>query len=253
MNEPIFRKIVTPSLLSKAQLDHYLSEGYFPQGQSLCSETHITETELHSIDVRRVDCLRYAINQIQPHCSHQRILRKNKHFQVLIQPFKAVYWEYENLYWSYLEGIDFQPANSLYEILGINFDETSIFDVMELIVFHNDEPIGIALFYLGTNAAASITNFYDPLYKKYSISKFMMLEIIRFLKANNFCYYYPGYLVNGVEKFSYKLFLGTEAASVLCRKTNCWIPFSPDLLKIQLYNAEDKTIINFALKDSFNT
>jgi arginine-tRNA-protein transferase len=71
-----------------------------------------------------------------------------------------------------------------------------------------------------------ITNFYDPTYKKYSLSKYMMLLKMELGVNNEMQFYYPGYIALNTTIFDYKIFPIEEAMEVYIPNDNQWYPYT---------------------------
>jgi arginine-tRNA-protein transferase len=83
---------------------------------------------------------------------------------------------------------------------------------------------------VGAKTAASILHFYDPTYGKYSLGKYLILLTLDYLKSQHYEFYYPGYVVEGLNKMNYKLFLGKEYAEYFDPETISWKPFQDSIL-----------------------
>jgi arginine-tRNA-protein transferase len=91
--------------------------------------------------------------------------------------------------------------------------------------------IAVGVFDLGENSIAGILNFYDPDYKKFSLSKCLILKKMEFALNSGRDWYYPGYIGYKLPKFDYKLDPGFEAAEILDPFSRHWFPYSPELVE----------------------
>jgi arginyl-tRNA--protein-N-Asp/Glu arginylyltransferase len=197
--------------------------------------------------------LRYRVADFSCRSSHRQILRAAQHFDVKVIPLTEVYWEFENLYWDYLSGVQFRTAQSLYDLLGIEYGQSGIFDAYFMVVSDKGEDIAIGIFYRGENSIAAISNFYNPKYNKYSLGKLLMLKIIQEAQRWGIQYYYPGYVTRGWSKFDYKLFLGEAHAETLDRSADKWVPFHAECLAPKSYSNSDVEDIVAAITNPTHT
>lgn len=90
--------------------------------------------------------------------------------------------------------------------------------------------IAAGYFDVGETAGTSILHFYDPVYRKFSLGKYLILLTIDSLRATGHELYYPGYLVAGDNKMDYKLFLGKEIAQYFDPASGTWKVFDEKIL-----------------------
>lgn len=83
-----------------------------------------------------------------------------------------------------------------------------IFDTYEICIYDGDQLIAYSFFDVGNKSIASILGVFDDRYKKYSLGIYTMYAEIKQALAAGFQYYYPGYVLDGVPQFDYKLSLG---------------------------------------------
>ena len=57
----------------------------------------------------------------------------------------------------------------------------------------------------------------------------MMLLTIDFLRSTSCNFYYPGYLVSGISKMDYKLFIGKGATQYFDPERKTWKRFEEDI------------------------
>jgi leucyl-tRNA---protein transferase len=96
------------------------------------------------------------------------------------------------------------------------------FSTLEVNVFDGAQLIACGFFDTGKNAAAGITSFYHPGYKKYSLGKFLIYSKIKYCRENGMKYFYPGYFVPGYTPFDYKLTIASRHLYYLEYKSQKW-------------------------------
>jgi len=193
-------------------------------------QTIFTSSHLHLEESYRVHWLRYALAEIKTHTSHNRIRKRCKGFRCTIEDF-SVRSDHEEVYASYRASINFDGAGSIYSCLfGEDESGKNIYKTKCISVFDGDRLIAGGYFDLGGNSAASILHFFDPLYKDYSLGKYLMLLTVDFLKSSGYELYYPGYVIAGNDKMNYKLFIGKEATHYFAPETISWKRFEESIL-----------------------
>jgi leucyl-tRNA---protein transferase len=216
---------VSPDSISGNELDQLLALGWYRMHQYLFTCSHIGIEEPH-----RVHWLRYAIQEIRNHSSHRRIRNRNKNFRFTIEDFTTLREDHAQLHKRYRSSIDFEGAMSIEDCLFGEEITGNIFNTKCISVFDDDTLIAGGYFDMGDIASASILHFFDPHYGKYSPGKYLILITIDYLKSQGYEYYYPGYVVEGVAKMNYKLFLGREEAQYFDPLTVKWKYFEEGIL-----------------------
>lgn len=217
---------VHPEVLSGPELDDYLTTGWFRTRQSLFTTSHVEMGGIY-----QVHWLRFPVNEITARASHRRIRNRNKHFKVSIEDFTEVKPHHAELHSRYRAFIDFDGAWSiedclLEELIGFR----NIFNTKCISVYDDTKLIAAGYFDVGQVSAASILHFFDPEYSNFSLGKFLILITLDYLKENNFEYYYPGYVVQGLSKMNYKLFVGREHAEYFDPEVFVWKIFDESIL-----------------------
>ncbi|MDZ4793635.1 MAG: arginine-tRNA-protein transferase [Bacteroidota bacterium] len=209
-----------PEELSANELDEYLARGWYRMGQVIFTTNYIVYEEL----LYRVWWLRYSIPAIQFSKTHQKILAANRHFSVIIKPFRVTE-EIEALYAVYKSSLIFEPSETVNHFL---FDGGSgnIYDTGIIEIRDHQQLIAAGIFDKGHISIAGIMNFYHPDYKKYSLGKYLMLLKIRYANAMGKAWYYPGYIVDGNPRFDYKLFIGKTIAGIWSPEYNNWMEYT---------------------------
>jgi len=217
---------MAPDSLSGNELDDLLAIGWYRMHQTLFTCSHVELGELY-----RVHWLRYHIDMIAPRSTHKRIKARAKGFSFSVDDFTQVRDDHRALHARYRASIDFDGAISIEDCL---FGDTSlgnnIFRTKTISVFDKGSLVAGAYFDLGAQAAASILHFYDPAYARFSLGKLLILLTIDYLRENNFDLYYPGYVVEGLNKMNYKLFLGREPAEYFDPLAVQWRSFHESIL-----------------------
>lgn len=219
-------EIVSPEYLDGATLDQLLALGWYRAQQSIFTCSHLDQEAKH-----RVHWMRFAIRDIKNMPSHKRIRNMNKNFRYTIEDVVAIAIEHRELHKRYRASINFDGALSIEECLyGDAPQDKSIFNTKCISVFDDNKLIAAGYFDIGNTAIASILHFFDPLYARYSLGKYLILLTIDYAKADNFTLYYPGYVVESLPKMNYKLFLGKELARYFDPETLSWKIFDEHIL-----------------------
>jgi len=209
-----------------AELDFLLAHGWYRMHQSIFTSSH-----LHLEEPYRVHWLRYPLVEIKTHASHKRIRKRCQAFRYTIEELSVIRADHEALYATYRSSIDFDGASSIYGCLfGEDESAKNIYKTKYISVFDGERLIAGGYFDLGGNSATSILHFFDPLYKDYSLGKYLMLLTVDFLTSAGYEFYYPGYVVTGNDKMNYKLFIGREATYYFAPETISWKHFEDRIL-----------------------
>lgn len=217
MTEPGF---FYPTTLSGVELDAFLAMGWFRMGQGVFTTNAIVQEE----QIFRVFWLRYNLKQLAPDKkSTKKIIDSNAGFEATIQPL-VITAEMENLYELYKSAINFEPTSDIKQWLYENH-ATSIFDSHAIELRDQGKLIAVGIFDKGKKSIAGIMNFYNPLYKKHSPGKYLMLLKLKYAMEKSIKWYYPGYVVSGYPKFDYKLFVDKKSAEIFLPELNSWIDY----------------------------
>lgn len=217
---------VNPESITGQQLDALLALGWYRMHQNVFTTSHVELGEIY-----RVHWLRYPVQSVRAHRSRQRIRRRNHPFTVSIEPFSSIGLAHHQLHQKYRAAIDFDGALSIEECLfGEPPVRNNIFQTHCISVYDRGNLIAAGYFDTGETAAASILHFFHPAYKRYSLGKYLILLTLDFLNNNGYRLYYPGYVVEGLSKMDYKLFLGREQAQYFHPSSAQWLPFEDSIL-----------------------
>jgi arginine-tRNA-protein transferase len=180
----------------------------------------------------RVHWLRYALIEIKSHLSHRRIRNRNKGFRFVIEDLATIRADHQELHQRYRASINFNGAISIEDCLfgDEQINPNNIYNTKCISVFDSHKLIAGGYFDVGEHSAASILHFFDPLYGRYSPGKYLILLTIDCLRQKGFTFYYPGYVVEGLPKMNYKLFLGKEEAQYFDPETSMWKYFQDNIL-----------------------
>ncbi len=111
--------------------------------------------------------------------------------------------------------------------------EHNIYNTKCISIFDAGKLVAAGYFDVGTISGTSILHFFDPEYSRYSLGKYLILLTIDYLKERGYTFYYPGYLVEGLPKMNYKLFLGKEEAQSFDPEAIGWKYFDERILTRQ--------------------
>jgi arginine-tRNA-protein transferase len=220
-----------PQSLSGGELDQYLAEGWFRMGQTIFTTNFLNFKQKFYSAI----WLRIRLSECVFSKSEEKLQRLNGHFSIQIQKAN-IDQEKENLFTRYRTQVSFEPSSSLQSLLfGKAVDD--MYETLEITVRDGEKLIGCGFFDLGKTAAAGITSFYDPAYKKFSLGKFLIYQKIAFARTNGLQFFYPGYFVPGYPAFDYKLKLHAYAQEFFDLGTGRWrsiATFSNELCPIAI-------------------
>ena len=147
-----------------------------------------------------------------------------------IEDLTAIRFSHEELYARYRASIDFYGTLSVEQCLfGENGTGRNIYQTKCISIYDHDKLIAGGYFDLGNTAGTSILHFFDPEFKSRSLGKYLMLLTMDFLNSAGCTFYYPGYLVSGISKMNYKLFIGKEATQYFDPGSMTWKRFEEDI------------------------
>ncbi len=212
--------IFYPTSISGVELDAFLAMGWFRMGQGVFTTNAIEQEE----KIFRVFWLRYNLKQLAPDKkSTKKIIDCNARFEATIQPLNITQ-EMEELYELYKSAINFEPTSDIRQWL-LEHNPSSVFDSCAIELRDQGKLIAVGIFDKGKKSIAGIMNFYNPLYKKYSPGKYLMMLKVKYALEKSMKWYYPGYIVAGYPKFDYKLFIDKLSAEIFLPELNSWIDY----------------------------
>ncbi|NBC07287.1 MAG: GNAT family N-acetyltransferase [Bacteroidetes bacterium] len=192
-----------PEMMIPEELDAYLAKGWYRMGQTIFT-THFLcfGRSFYSAIWVRLPLTGYRFRK-----SLRKIFNRNRrHFEVTTGA-ASINAEKERLYRRYKSSFSGMLAPTLRDAL-LDGEDFNIYQTREVRVYDGDRLIALSYFDLGEHSVASITGIYDPDYDKYSLGFYTMLEEIHYAQEAGLLYYYPGYVVPGYPRFSYKLRIG---------------------------------------------
>lgn len=213
----MFGKKIYPEYLSPEELDDYLSQGWYRQGQSIFT-THFLffHGGLYSAIWIRQNLKGFKFGK-----NNRRILRNcYSNFEVTFGALEMTE-EKEVLYQKYRSNFPGMLTPSLKESLFEEYN-TNVYNSWEVCIRNDQKLIAYSIFDLGKTSLASIVGVYDPEYQKFSPGYTTMLLEVQFGLENNLEWFYPGYIVPGNTRFDYKKRVGETEAYDIGTKT--WIP-----------------------------
>jgi arginyl-tRNA--protein-N-Asp/Glu arginylyltransferase len=217
-----------PDFIGGEMLDFYLGRGYYRMQQDLFTCQFIPlEGRLHT-----VHWLRLRLAEVQSGPEQRRLLRLNAQFQLQLRPFELTE-EYETLYAAYRRSTTFDGPPTVASFLLEEDSPANLFDTQVIEVREAGRLIAVGIFDQGARTLAGIMNFYDPAYRKHSLGKYLMLLKIEYARQQQMVFYYPGYLVQGMPKFDYKLFPDRAATEVFDCVRQRWLPFAWEAVQEQ--------------------
>ena len=187
-------------------LDKYLAAGWYRIYDLMFTTDSIT-LEDRNIPVK---WLRYNLDNTELSHSSARLLRRNrKFFNCRLQP-AVINAEMEELYREYREFVGMDMSETVRQSL-YSSDPSSIFDTIQIELRREDRLVAAGFFDNGRDSVAGILNFYDPEFRRFSLGKYLMLEVVDHCLQKGKKFFYPGYVAEGYAKFDYKLSIGSGA------------------------------------------
>jgi len=216
-------QIEYPEILQPQELDTYLANGWFRMRQTIFTTNFLQFDSLFYSAI----WLRVALADYVPDKKHHTLKKLNKAFTTEIKrcPAGGISTPHESLYCQYRSSVSFDVSPSLQELL-LGHDSVNRFNTYEVNIYDGDILIAAGFFDLGATAAAGISCFYHPAYKKYSLGKYLMYLKIEFCREKQLQYFYPGYVVPGCPPFDYKLEVGKNTLEYLQLSLKQWVPYT---------------------------
>ncbi|HYC83693.1 MAG TPA: arginyl-tRNA--protein arginylyltransferase [Chryseosolibacter sp.] len=216
----MFAESHLPEMLTPDELDRYLESGWFRMGQTIFTTNFLNfNNELYS-----AIWLRVALDGFGNDKTFGQLKRLNAPFNVIIRP-ASIDQDKEILFSRYRQSVPFNASNSVNTLL-FGTAKHNIFYTMEVVIYDKSRLIACGYFDLGRESAAGITCFYDPLYKRFSLGKYLMFLKLEYCREVGLKYFYPGYFVPGYKAFDYKLKIGKPAIEFLRVSDQQWLPIA---------------------------
>jgi arginine-tRNA-protein transferase len=209
-----------PEMMLPEELDAYLSKGWYRMGQTIFT-THFLcfGRTFYSAIWIRLPLSGYRFRK-----SLRKIYNRNRRqFRVEVGD-AALDAEKERLYRRYKASFSGMLAPTLRDAL-LDGEDFNIYRTKEVRVYDGDRLIALSYFDIGQHSSASITGIYDPGYDKHSLGFYTMLEEIQYSQEAGLLYYYPGYVVPGYPRFSYKLRIGESEVEYFSLPHQGWRPY----------------------------
>jgi arginyl-tRNA--protein-N-Asp/Glu arginylyltransferase len=115
-----------PDKLQPTELDVYLANGWFRSQNRVYTCTHIKYDVFWKVD--RVWWLRFPINEIGWHKSHDKIKSRNNSFHVKVQTLESITDEMEGLFLKYRSSLSFIIDKTIVELLWKDLNTPRITD-----------------------------------------------------------------------------------------------------------------------------
>jgi arginine-tRNA-protein transferase len=232
-----------PSNLTAADLDLYLSKGWFRMGQTIFTTNFLSfKNQLYS-----AIWLRVALHNFEADKTQRKLIKLNRAFRVEIKT-ATVTPQKEMLFQRYKTSVAFEASDSVQHLL-FGKSVNTIYNTLEVNIYDADKLIAVGFFDVGEASAAGISCFYDPDYKKYSLGKYLIYLKMAYCKKINIAYFYPGYLVPGYTFFNYKLDINKNALQYLPLSLQQWVPisdFAPAHIPLEIMIDKLKTLQTLA-------
>lgn len=205
-------------------LDNYLAKGYYRWNRLIFTDNCCYDS-INNIIVD-VFWLRTNLTKLVD-LKNLSIYKKNKKFSVTISD-SFIDDEIEELYQRYKANLKFEPSETVNLCLNGKPETLPLaeFDTKTIQIREGEKLIAASYFDMGKLTMMDITNFYDPNYKKYSLSKYMMLLKMELGMKSGMQFYYPGYIALNTNIFDYKIFPTESAMEVYIPDHQKWYPFT---------------------------
>jgi leucyl-tRNA---protein transferase len=229
--EPFFDSYKPDRVIPPQGLDRLLELGWYRMHQHIFTCSHVNLG-----DVYPVHWLRVTLPNVTARQAHSRLRRKNACFTFSITDFDptTIGDEYKLLHALYRNHIDFDGARSIEDcLLGEDYTGLYVFRTKCISIYWEDKLVAGGYFDVGYRSAASILHFYDPAYSRHSLGKYLMLLTVDYLRQAGYQWYYPGYLVQGMPKMDYKLFIDPAATEFFSIENLSWLKFDAKITVAQ--------------------
>src|SRR5688572_15470755 len=215
----MFAKMRSPVTLAAAELDNYLSRGWFRMRQNIFTTSFLQfDNRFYS-----VIWLRVALQNNHPDKKKDRLLKMNAAFTTEVRKADITI-AHETLYQAYRQSISFEVSASLHELL-LGSELYNRYNTYEINVYDKGKLVAAGFFDLGKLSAAGISCIYHPAYKKYSLGKYLIYLKLEFCRQQRFQYFYPGYLLPGYKPFDYKAEIERGGLEYLHLPSLEWLPY----------------------------
>ncbi len=214
----MFSESISPKIISKTELDQYLSKGWFRMGQTIFT-TNFLNFNNHFYSAI---WLRSSLDEFNEDKKLVKFKKAIAGFTIEIRP-AFLTDEKEELFDRYKTTVTFEASSSLANLL-YGKENYSIYDTYEVVIFDEEKLIACGFFDIGKESAEGISSFYDPDYKKYSLGKLLIYLKMNYCKSIGLKYFYAGYFVPHYPAFDYKLEIGKNTLQYFNYKEEKWFP-----------------------------
>ena len=219
---PIMRfQLDRPESLSGAELDRYLANGWYRQGQGMFSTySTISRKILMAAPWIRMESDCYTLSKNLRRVKNRNDHRLTHHIsKAFFTPHRESMFQEFRLFF---KGEFYESLESA--LFCYKSQPGSIFDTYEITFYLDEKLIGYSYFDVGENSIASILNIYDSGHTKYSLGMYSILLQLEWCQANGKRFYYPGYAMPENPRFDYKLRIG--GIQFLDQATQTWQPWN---------------------------
>lgn len=189
--------------LNPIAYDKLLSAGWFRGARFMNKPEYICVEE----DIYSPVHIRLNIKDFSFKKTHRKVLKKvEERFRVEVSK-SSLCEEAELLYLQ--NKLNFQAFiyPSLEDAIHI-MDSDSTFQTLSIKVFDQEKLVAISYFDIGHESIASLIGLYDRSYTGFSLGTYTILKEIEWCMNNQYSYYYPGYVLDDMKIFGYKLQFG---------------------------------------------
>lgn len=197
--------ILHPKALHPADLDHYLSMGWRPTGQSVYNSNFL---RLDNGKIVSVLPLRLPLVDFTFSKSIRKLLSQNlRRFKVVFGPATLPTADFKAVNELYLAEYPNKSLEAIqYHVIGNRLRR--VLDTWQTSIYDGDKLVAFSYFDLGDRTAYSKCGIYDPSYARYSLGIFSMALEVQMCQRMRKELFYPGYVSDDDPMFDYKHRLG---------------------------------------------
>lgn len=194
-----------PTQFNGEKYDAYLANGFF-RGASMMYKTKLL---CIGSKVSSVINIRLPLDDFELTPKKKKLIKKvEQKFTIKVRPYypnkqhDLLYQKFKSRFKGFL-----YPDIESFLSLGSPF-ALAIYNTHVLEVYDNKKLIAFSLFDYGKVSCAGLLAIYDFNYADYSLGNYTMFKEILVAKGYGLKYYYPGYILNNIHDFDYKLRIG---------------------------------------------
>ncbi|MES2703370.1 MAG: GNAT family N-acetyltransferase [Bacteroidota bacterium] len=201
-------------------LDFLLARGYYRMGSTMFTTAYLESPSA----IFPVHWLRYRIADVTDAFFKTRNFTKlSNKYEICYVDLNSIKDDLNLLFSQYRLSTKFAEPETLDSLWGAELDS---FDSRVITVKDNGELIAAGIFDIGKYTVAAIKNFYDPRYAREGLGIFLLMELVRYCRAEAIPLLYPGYIVPGIPNFDYKVKNGfSSLTEVFLEDTQQWIGY----------------------------